>query len=131
MRVLNLVLEYPVLTSNGRVGKIYSDVFSIPKDFRISTYHHFRFNGYWKDTSFARSYCSSDHWDRFAIVQSEIHLNRLNGFGEMESSSKSIILPLSELKATKDLNRADYLTRNICDKYYVNDGGLKAKFFAA
>ena len=99
----------------------------MPQEFKISICHHFCFSSYWKDTCFARMYSTRDDWDRFAVVKTERSF--INN-QEILNSFESIVPALSEIKATKDLRRKAYLTKNICDRYFKNDADFK-KYFSA
>lgn len=115
-----------------RWKSVLQNLFTIPKELKLSTYFQFRFPEGSGGALFARRISTDSKWDMFNLIRpaKTVPLITDEVLSDLKSMFASEIPNLSEIRATKDLSRRDYLIKQICNRYYPDDMLFKTKLFS-
>lgn len=113
---------------------LLSQFFTIPTKFKISEYHIFNFDPSSPAVVKVKRLSTSSTWESYSILKKGLSIAEVLGSVDLSISSGNAALgttALLDVPSQNEGNRYAYLVKNVCERYYTQDGTFLDAYFGS
>lgn len=130
--LLSLTALYATDVTWTKWKDVLNYAFNIPKHFRISGYHIFRYSANNPATLYAKELTTTEHWKEFSLLKKNVTCYRcgVDIRRKLKNANYKADWPkLEDVHSAKESNRKHYLEKLVCQRYFGSDPEFPGKYF--